>query len=80
MPEKFTQAERLIAVDTPLGADKLLLRSFSGAEGISKLFHFQLDMLVRGFEHQLRQDRRAEGHRQRQAGRPARANATSTGT
>jgi type VI secretion system secreted protein VgrG len=49
MPDKFTQAERLIAVDTPLGADRLLLRSFSGAEGISKLFHFQLDMLSEDF-------------------------------
>ena len=49
MADKFTQAERLIAVDTPLGADKLLLRSFSGAEGISKLFHFQLDMLSEDF-------------------------------
>ena len=45
----FTQAQRLIAVDTPLGTDQLLLRSFSGAEGISKLFHFQLDMLSEDF-------------------------------
>src|SRR5450759_279310 len=49
MADKFTQAERLIAVDTPLGADRLLLRSFSGAEGLSKLFHFQLDMLSEDF-------------------------------
>jgi type VI secretion system secreted protein VgrG len=41
--------ERLIAVDTPLGEDRLLLRSFTGAEGISKLFHFQLDMLSEDF-------------------------------
>jgi type VI secretion system secreted protein VgrG len=49
MADRFTQAERLITVETPLGADKLLLRSFSGAEGISKLFHFQLDMLSEDF-------------------------------
>ena len=49
MPDKFTQGQRFIAVDTPLGADRLLLRSFSGAEGISKLFHFQLDMLSEDF-------------------------------
>jgi type VI secretion system secreted protein VgrG len=45
MPEAYTQADHLIAVDTPLGPDKLLLRSFSGTEGISQLFHFQLDLL-----------------------------------
>ncbi len=45
MPETYTQADHLIAVDTPLGPDKLLLRSFSGTEGVSQLFHFQLDLL-----------------------------------
>jgi type VI secretion system secreted protein VgrG len=44
MPDKFTQEGRLIAIDTPLGADRLLLRSFSGTESISQLFHFQLDL------------------------------------
>jgi type VI secretion system secreted protein VgrG len=50
MPDKFTQGQRFIAVDTPLGADRLLLRTFSGSEGISKLFQFQLDMLSEDFD------------------------------
>ncbi len=50
MPEKFTQAGRLIAVDTPLGADRLLLRAFSGTESISQLFQFQLDLSSEDFE------------------------------
>jgi hypothetical protein len=32
-------------VDTPLGKDVLLVRSFSGTEAISQLFFFGLDML-----------------------------------
>ncbi len=48
MPE-ITQAERLIAIGTPLGPDVLLLRSFTGAEGMSRLFRFQLDMLSTNF-------------------------------
>ncbi|MBI4849053.1 MAG: type VI secretion system tip protein VgrG, partial [Nitrospirae bacterium] len=38
----FTQDNRLIAVDTPLGKDVLLLTDFSGTEEISSLFHFHL--------------------------------------
>ena len=41
----YTQADRFIAVDTPLGKDALLLRSFTGHEGISQLFSFELDCL-----------------------------------
>jgi len=41
----YTQTERLIALDTPLGDDVLLLRGFNGREGISRLFSFQLDLL-----------------------------------
>jgi type VI secretion system secreted protein VgrG len=44
MPQGFEQANRLIAVDTPLGADRLTLRSFTGTEAISQLFRFQLEM------------------------------------
>src|SRR6266568_6004114 len=40
----FTQTEQLISISTPLGADKLLLRSFHGEERISGLFHFSLEM------------------------------------
>jgi type VI secretion system secreted protein VgrG len=41
----YTQENRLIAIDTPLGTDVLLLTGFSGAEGLSSLFTFELDML-----------------------------------
>jgi len=41
----FTQENRLIAIDTPLGEDVLLLQGFSGREGISQLFRFDLDLL-----------------------------------
>ena len=41
----YTQANRLVAIDTPLGKDVLLLRGVSGQEGISQLFSFELDLL-----------------------------------
>ncbi len=40
----YTQENRLIQVYTTLGADELLLHSFSGQEGISQLFHFEMRM------------------------------------
>src|SRR6267143_3403435 len=41
----YIQTERPIAISTPLGADALLLRSFTGYEAISQLFRFDLDLL-----------------------------------
>lgn len=41
----YTQANRLIAIDTPLGKDVLLLRGFRGQEAISRLFSLDLDLL-----------------------------------
>jgi type VI secretion system secreted protein VgrG len=41
----LTQAERRIAISTPLGKDVLLLRGFTGSEAISHLFHFDLDLI-----------------------------------
>ena len=41
----YTQENRVIAIDTPLGEDVLLLDGFSGEEGISRLFRFNLDLL-----------------------------------
>lgn len=41
----FTQDQRLLSVDTPLGQDKLLIAGFSGTEGMSRLFEFRLDLL-----------------------------------
>ncbi|MCF6338533.1 MAG: type VI secretion system tip protein VgrG [Gammaproteobacteria bacterium] len=46
----FTQDSRLIAVDTPLGKDVLLLASFDGAEFISRPFEFQLTALSLNLE------------------------------
>jgi type VI secretion system secreted protein VgrG len=42
---KFTQENRFISLNTPLGEDVLLLASFTGHEGISRLFQFNLDLL-----------------------------------
>lgn len=41
----YTQAERLIAIDTSLGKDVLLLQGFTGQEEVSRLFRFELDLL-----------------------------------
>ena len=41
----YTQANRRISITTPLGGDALLLRSFQGAEAISRLFRFDLDFV-----------------------------------
>jgi type VI secretion system secreted protein VgrG len=40
----FLEANRYLYLTTPLGDDKLLLRSFQGNEGLSRLFHFELDL------------------------------------
>jgi type VI secretion system secreted protein VgrG len=40
----LTQATREIAIQTPLGDDKLLLRTFRGEEFLSRLFDFELDL------------------------------------
>jgi type VI secretion system secreted protein VgrG len=45
-----TQATRHISIDTPLGDDALLLRSFSVYEEISRLFEFELDLLSEDYE------------------------------
>ncbi len=41
----FTQENRRIQVQTPLGKDALLLKKIRGTESISGLFHFELDMI-----------------------------------
>jgi len=45
MPMPYTQENRLIAIDTPLGKNELLLTGFSGTEGVSIPFSFDLKML-----------------------------------
>jgi type VI secretion system secreted protein VgrG len=42
---KFTQENRFISLTTPLGDDVLLLTGFTGHEGISRPFAFNLDVL-----------------------------------
>ncbi len=42
----YSQADRPMAVSTPLGPDVLLLQQFSGSEFLSRLFRFQLEMLA----------------------------------
>jgi type VI secretion system secreted protein VgrG len=41
----YTQQNRLIAIDTPLSKDVLLLQGFTGREAISRLFNYELDLL-----------------------------------
>ncbi len=41
----YTQENRPISIDTPLGQDVLLLSHLSGYEAISRMFKFSLDML-----------------------------------
>jgi hypothetical protein len=41
----WTQDGRLIALETPLGKDRLLLTSMAGEEAISSLFVYELEML-----------------------------------
>lgn len=42
----FTQANRAIAITTPLGTDKLLLESFRASEAVSRPFRLELVMLA----------------------------------
>ncbi len=44
----LTQANRPMSVDTPLGADKLLLEKFRGTEAVSEPFRFYLDVVSPG--------------------------------
>jgi type VI secretion system secreted protein VgrG len=46
MSSTFVQGSTQFIVTTALGADKVLLRSFSGTEGMSVPFHFTLDMVA----------------------------------
>src|SRR5947208_3052831 len=42
----YTQANRPIALATPLGPDALLITGFHGDEALSRLFHFQIDCIA----------------------------------
>src|SRR5438067_746103 len=41
----LTQSERLIRIYTPLGDDKVLVRSFEGKEEMSRLFQYRLELV-----------------------------------
>ena len=41
----LNQANRMAKLKTPLGEDELVLKSFSGTEGLGELFEFQVDAL-----------------------------------
>lgn len=43
---KYTQDNRSIALSTPLGKDVLLLEGYSGREGLSQLFRYELQLLA----------------------------------
>jgi type VI secretion system secreted protein VgrG len=44
--ESYTQDNRLLILDTPLGKDVLLLQELTGEEGISRLFTYELNLLA----------------------------------
>ena len=44
----FTQTDQLLRIDTPLGKDVLLVRGFTGQEGILKIPRFELDLFTEG--------------------------------
>ncbi len=45
MSTEYKQAERPLAVETPLGPDKLLLTAFRGGESLSTLFEYELNLV-----------------------------------
>jgi len=44
MPTAYTQDQRRIGIETPLGPDALLLVGFNGREELSRLFAYELDL------------------------------------
>jgi type VI secretion system secreted protein VgrG len=47
MADDFTQANRRLRIETPLGPDALLITALTGTEGVSTLFHFEAELLGR---------------------------------
>src|SRR4029453_17655943 len=45
MADDFTQANRRLRIETPLGPDALLITALSGTEGVSSLFRFEAELL-----------------------------------
>jgi uncharacterized protein involved in type VI secretion and phage assembly len=42
MPPNYSQDDQPLAIETPLGKDKLLLEAVNGEEGLGALFVFRL--------------------------------------
>jgi type VI secretion system secreted protein VgrG len=47
MADDFTQENRRLRIETPLGPDALLITALTGTEGVSTLFHFEVELLGR---------------------------------
>ena len=45
MSQKYLEENRYLYIESKLGRNALLLESFTGSEGISQLFSFQLELL-----------------------------------
>ena len=45
MSDAISQHDRLYKLETPLGPDKLIVRTFSGSEGVSQLYRYELDLV-----------------------------------
>ena len=43
---EFTQENRRLQIDTPLGKDVVIITGFTGTEAISRPFGFQLDLIA----------------------------------
>ena len=50
MPEKPTQKNREVAIETPLGEDVLLLINFSGTEQLGRLFEYKLELASEDYQ------------------------------
>ena len=47
MSDDFTQNNRRLRIATPLGEDAMLITHLSGQEGVSTLFHFDVELMGR---------------------------------
>jgi type VI secretion system secreted protein VgrG len=45
MSGPISQNDRLYKLETPLGPDKLIVRTFSGIEGVSQLYRYELELV-----------------------------------
>ena len=60
MPSTYTQDTRIGELKTPLGSNKLVLTRFTGTEGLSELFDFQIEITTYRSEAYDRNSRKPE--------------------